>query len=80
MADFEQADAEKRPVYLESSSIKNNAYYTKFGFVAKKDISLGHGLSAVSLSIMVREPQPVVKFAYTKPMVRSQTQIGVKMI
>lgn len=52
-----QADAENRPVYLESSSLANNAYYEKFGFVVKKDIFLKRG-PVVQLSIMVREPQP----------------------
>ena len=28
-------------MYLESSSVKNNAYYKKFGFEAKRDIHLG---------------------------------------
>ena len=36
-----QADAEGRAMYLESSSVKNNAYYKKFGFEAKRDIHLG---------------------------------------
>lgn len=42
-------------MYLESSSPKNNAYYKKFGFEAKKDIQIGG--TAVALTIMVREPQ-----------------------
>lgn len=58
-----QADAENRPVYLESSSVTNNAYYAKFGFVVKKDIFLKRGPAPVQLSIMVREPQPAARFA-----------------
>ncbi|CAN8103014.1 unnamed protein product [Discula destructiva] len=60
---IDRADAEKRPVYLESSSLANNTYYQKFGFVGKKDIFLERGPSPVQLSIMVREPQqPTAKF------------------
>ncbi|RYO81732.1 hypothetical protein DL764_009718 [Monosporascus ibericus] len=49
-------------MYLESSSTKNNLYYKKFGFEAKKDIHLGQTttatmLPAVTLTIMVREPR-----------------------
>lgn len=59
-----QADSEKRPIYLESSSLANNAYYEKFGFVFKKEIFLRRGPAPVQLSIMVREPQPAsAKFA-----------------
>lgn len=36
-----KADAEGRAIYLESSSLKNNVYYKKFGFEVKKDIFLG---------------------------------------
>lgn len=61
---IDKADAENRPVYLESSSLANNAYYRKFGFEVKKDIFLKRGLVPVQLSIMVREPQPVCKIAY----------------
>lgn len=59
----QQADAENRAMYLESSSLANNAYYNKFGFEVKKDIFLGAttdsgaGEQPVRLSIMVREPQ-----------------------
>ncbi|RYP61385.1 hypothetical protein DL770_009794 [Monosporascus sp. CRB-9-2] len=57
-----RADAEGRAMYLESSSAKNNLYYKKFGFEAKKDIHLGQtttatALPAVTLTIMVREPR-----------------------
>lgn len=45
-------------MYLESSALKNNAYYQKFGFAVKKDIFLKRGPTPVLLSIMVREPQP----------------------
>lgn len=57
-----QADSENRPVYLESSSLANNAYYEKFGFVVKKEIFLKRGPAPVQLSIMVREPQPASRF------------------
>jgi hypothetical protein len=53
-----QADAENRAMYLESSSPANNAYYKKFGFEIRKEISLKRGASPVPLYIMVREPQP----------------------
>ncbi|KAK8090935.1 gcn5-related n-acetyltransferase-like protein [Apiospora phragmitis] len=64
-----KADAENRAMYLESSSLKNNAYYAKFGFEVKKDIYMGMDESwspsdettpppPVRMSIMVREPQP----------------------
>ncbi|KAM0280452.1 hypothetical protein ACHAQH_004031 [Verticillium albo-atrum] len=53
----ERADAEGRPMYLESSSPDNNAYYAKFGFEFKKDIFLHGNGAPVPLSIMVREPQ-----------------------
>ncbi|KEY71413.1 hypothetical protein S7711_05675 [Stachybotrys chartarum IBT 7711] len=59
-----KADAENRPIYLESSSLKNNAYYAKFGFEWKKDISFQRGGVPVVLYIMVREPQPR-KLAYS---------------
>jgi hypothetical protein len=60
-----QADAEQRPMYLESSSLANNVYYQKFGFEIRKDIWLGKSdagaaspVAPVRLSIMVREPRP----------------------
>ena len=56
---FTQADAERRPVYLESSSAANTAYYSRFGFELKRDIALIRGPCPIGLSIMVREPQPV---------------------
>ena len=56
---FARADADGRPVYLESSSLANNAYYTRFGFVVKRDLVLTRGPRPVGLSIMVREPQAV---------------------
>jgi GNAT superfamily N-acetyltransferase len=59
-----KADYENRPIYLESSSPKNNAYYAKFGFEMKKDISFRRGGVPVVLYIMVREPQPL-KLAYS---------------
>jgi hypothetical protein len=59
-----QADIENRPVYLESTTEANNAYYCKFGFEVKIDISLDRGSSPVRLFIMVREPQPLRKITY----------------
>ncbi|KAK8106000.1 acetyltransferase [Apiospora kogelbergensis] len=67
-----KADAENRAMYLESSSLKNNGYYAKFGFEVKKDIYMGMDDSwspsdktmpppPVRMSIMVREPQPQQK-------------------
>ncbi len=53
----QQADAEHRPMYLESSSQANNAYYEKFGFEVKRDIFLERGTVPVRLSAMVREPR-----------------------
>lgn len=52
------ADAENRPIYLESSSPSNTRYYKRFGFEVKKDIVLTRGCEPVLLSAMVREPQP----------------------
>ena len=52
-----KADAEHRPMYLESSSQANNAYYEKFGFEVKRDIFLERGSVPVRLSAMVREPR-----------------------
>lgn len=62
-----KADAEGRAMYLESSSLKNNEYYKKFGFEIKRDVYLGTDLAATSgssggggsvrLTIMVREPR-----------------------
>ncbi|CAK7228048.1 hypothetical protein SCUCBS95973_006748 [Sporothrix curviconia] len=54
---FVRADAEKRPVYLESSSVANTAYYSRFGFELKREIALIRGPFPVGLTIMVREPQ-----------------------
>lgn len=45
-------------MYLESSSPANNAFYNKFGFEFKKDISFERGPVPVKLDVMVREPQP----------------------
>ncbi|KAI1377736.1 hypothetical protein F4677DRAFT_444322 [Hypoxylon crocopeplum] len=56
-----KADAEGRAMYLESSSEKNNAYYKRFGFEAKRDVYLGaDSRSPVRLTIMVREPQKLL--------------------
>ncbi len=59
-----QADAEGCPAYLESSALVNNAYYEKFGFEHKMDVSFERGSAPVKLSVMIREPQPVRKLAY----------------
>ncbi|KAL0472387.1 hypothetical protein QR685DRAFT_570982 [Neurospora intermedia] len=53
---IQRADAENRPMYLESSSLANNSYYQNFGFEIKRDIFLKRGRDPVRLSIMVREP------------------------
>lgn len=45
-------------MYLESSSVANNAFYEKFGFQVKREISFKRGRVPVKLDIMVREPQP----------------------
>ncbi|KAF6809769.1 putative n-acetyltransferase [Colletotrichum sojae] len=55
---IDKADGENRAVYLESSSLSNNAYYRKFGFEFKREIRLTGGGTSVSLFIMVREPVP----------------------
>lgn len=53
-------------MYLESSSEANNAFYAKFGFAVKKDIFLrGESGPPVTMSIMVREPQPGQGAAYS---------------
>ncbi|KAK4236211.1 puromycin N-acetyltransferase [Achaetomium macrosporum] len=63
-----RADAENRPMYLESSSQANNAYYEKFGFEVKRDVFLERGPVPVRLSIMVREPRvPGCKVAHPSP-------------
>jgi ribosomal protein S18 acetylase RimI-like enzyme len=74
-----QADAENRPMYLESSSQANNAYYEKFGFEVKRDVYLERGAAPVRLSIMVREPRVSgckVEHANASPMVKKL--VGVK--
>jgi len=50
------ADAEGRPIYLESSADVNVAYYTKLGFDLKKEIQLVRGPQPIPLHIMVKEP------------------------
>ncbi|KAH7349278.1 acetyltransferase [Plectosphaerella cucumerina] len=61
-----RADAENRAMYLESSSLANNAYYAKCGFEFKKDIFFHEpGGPPVTLSIMVREPRPPRVPAYS---------------
>lgn len=65
---WQQADAENRPIYLESSALRNNAYYERFGFEMRKEISLGRGPVPVVLYIMVREPR-APKPAYAAPVI-----------
>jgi len=48
-------------MYLESSSLANNAYYAKYGFEVQRDIFLERGRTPVQLSIMVREPRAARK-------------------
>ncbi|KAK3294777.1 uncharacterized protein B0H64DRAFT_443818 [Chaetomium fimeti] len=63
-----RADAEKRPMYLESSSQSNNAYYEKFGFEVQRDVFLERGPVPIRLSIMVREPRvPGYEAACARP-------------
>ncbi|KAL2200573.1 GCN5-related N-acetyltransferase-like protein [Corynascus similis CBS 632.67] len=76
-----RADAENRPMYLESSSQANNAYYQKFGFEVKRDIFLERGPVPVRLSVMVREPRvPGCKVAYAgpNPLAKKKFAGGVK--
>ncbi|KAK7423482.1 hypothetical protein QQZ08_009051 [Neonectria magnoliae] len=54
---IEKADAENRPVYLESSNERTNGYYAKFGFEVKRDVAFERGRDPIRLYIMVREPQ-----------------------
>jgi ribosomal protein S18 acetylase RimI-like enzyme len=78
-AAVEQADAENRPMYLESSSQANNAYYEKFGFEVKRDIFLERGPAPVRLSVMVREPRALgckVAHAGTNKMARKFGGVG----
>ncbi|KAK0620387.1 acetyltransferase [Immersiella caudata] len=42
-----RADAEHRPMYLESSSLVNNQYYAKYGFEVQRDIFLERGKTPV---------------------------------
>ncbi|PHH79428.1 hypothetical protein CDD82_2392 [Ophiocordyceps australis] len=53
----DKADAENRPIYLESSAQSNIGYYTKFGFRIKDQIELKRAATPVLLYCMVREPQ-----------------------
>ncbi|EXM25516.1 GNAT domain [Fusarium oxysporum f. sp. vasinfectum] len=52
-----KADAEQRPMYLESSTEHNNGYYAKFGFEVKCDVVFEGGPEPITMWIMVREPQ-----------------------
>jgi hypothetical protein len=69
-----QADAENRPMYLESSSVANVALYMKFGFEVKREIFLKRGEVPVQLSIMVREPQQAPRKVTAYP--RAGTVVG----
>ncbi|KAH0547641.1 hypothetical protein FGG08_000130 [Glutinoglossum americanum] len=51
-----QADAENRPMYLESSAGANVGYYQKLGFELKRKIYLSRGEKPVAMDVMVREP------------------------
>jgi ribosomal protein S18 acetylase RimI-like enzyme len=42
-----RADAEHRPMYLESSSLVNNKYYARYGFEVQRDIFLERGKTPV---------------------------------
>ncbi|KAL2131533.1 hypothetical protein VTI74DRAFT_4910 [Chaetomium olivicolor] len=78
-----KADAGNRPMYLESSSQTNNAYYEKFGFEVKRDIFLERGPVPVRLSIMVREPRAPsckVTYASSTPMVKNFALGGLKRL
>ncbi|KAK3906894.1 puromycin N-acetyltransferase [Staphylotrichum tortipilum] len=73
-----RADAENRPVYLESSSQANNAYYEKFGFEVKRDIFLERGSVPVRLSAMVREPRaPGCKVARASSHAKKKMLVGI---
>lgn len=50
------ADREGQPIYLESSSRANDAWYARFGFEVKREIFLTRGREKVRLAVMVREP------------------------
>lgn len=52
-----KADAEQRPMYLESSTERNNGYYAKFGFEVKHHVVFEGGPEPITMWIMVREPQ-----------------------
>ncbi|PHH86687.1 hypothetical protein CDD83_9885 [Cordyceps sp. RAO-2017] len=54
----DKADAENRPMYLESSASDNIGFYAKFGFEIKSHIDLTRGPAPVRLYCMVREPRP----------------------
>lgn len=64
-------------MYLESSSEANNAFYRKFGFKYKKDISFERGPVPVRLDIMVREPQSqkVADSSTATPQTSSETEV-----
>lgn len=50
------ADREGQPIYLESSSRANDAWYARFGFEVRREIFLTRGREEVRLAVMVREP------------------------
>ncbi|KAF5027792.1 hypothetical protein F66182_91 [Fusarium sp. NRRL 66182] len=52
-----KADAEQRPMYLESSTERNNGYYAKFGFEVKHEVVFEGSPGPITMYIMVREPQ-----------------------
>ncbi|KAI1749897.1 hypothetical protein F4782DRAFT_285519 [Xylaria castorea] len=51
-----KADAEGCAMYLESSSVKNNGYYNKFGFEIKRDIYLGADVAAAATTTTTITP------------------------
>lgn len=64
-------------MYLESSSMANNAFYEKFGFQVKKEVSFKRGRMPVRLDIMVREPQPLesADLLSVLPLVKSASKL-----
>lgn len=74
-----QADAEQRPVYLESSNERTNAFYAKFGFEVKRDVDFKRGRDPIQLHIMVREPQAPKPAYSAASVVLLSTMGGVKV-
>ncbi|RFN43788.1 hypothetical protein FIE12Z_11954 [Fusarium flagelliforme] len=51
-----KADAEQRPMYLESSTQRNNGFYAKFGFEVKRDVVFKGSPEPIKMWIMGNEP------------------------